>query len=65
MTFSVAQQLEEIERELALRRSVYPRMIMTCKMRQSAADFHMARLEAARDTLKTLASSEARGTRNE
>jgi hypothetical protein len=56
VTFSVAQQLEEIERELALRRNVYPRMVVTHKMRQSVADFHMARLEAVRDTLKSLAS---------
>jgi hypothetical protein len=31
-------------------------MVITHRMRQSVADFHMARLEAARDTLKTLAS---------
>jgi hypothetical protein len=43
----------------AAARSVYPRMVVTHKMRQSVADFHMTRLEAVRDTLKTLASPEA------
>lgn len=54
MVFSIAQQIEEVERELALRRGVYPRMVLTHKMRQSVADFHMTRLEAVRDTLMSL-----------
>ena len=55
MTFSLGQQIEEIEREIRLRREVYPRMVAKGRMKQSAADYHLARMAAVLETLRTLA----------
>lgn len=52
--FSLQAQLEEVDRELALRKRVYPHQVSTGKMRQSIADFHMDRMEAVRLTLEEL-----------
>ena len=60
MRFSIAQQIEEIERELRMRQEVYPRMISKGKMKQSVADYHMARLAAVLTTLQNLATGESR-----
>lgn len=49
--FSLGQQLEEVERELALRKRVYPSMVARGQMRESLADYHVARMEAVRETL--------------
>lgn len=49
---SLSQQIEEVERELALRANVYPRQVSSGKMRQSVADYHVKRLEAVLATLK-------------
>lgn len=51
MTISLNQQIEEVERELALRRDVYPRQVAAGKMRQSIADYHLKRMEAVLATL--------------
>lgn len=51
----LVQQIAEVERELALRRRVYPKWVESGKMKQIAADLQMARLTAVRDTLKYLA----------
>lgn len=58
MTISLAQQIEEVERELSLRRKVYPHMIATNKMRQSVSDFHIDRMSAVKATLEWLQSNE-------
>jgi hypothetical protein len=58
MTISLNQQIEEIERELILRRRVYPRLVTARQMRASVADYHMQRLEAVLDTLTTLRDKE-------
>jgi hypothetical protein len=42
--FTLRQQIEEVERELKLRESVYPRQVSSGKMRQSVADFHIGRM---------------------
>jgi hypothetical protein len=52
--FSLAQQIEEIERELRLRAEVYPRWIASGKMKKSVADYHMDRMRAVFDTLKRI-----------
>lgn len=58
---SLRMQIEEVERELALRARVYPGQVHMGKMRQSIADYHMARMQAVRDTLMQLqAQREAR-----
>jgi hypothetical protein len=56
---SLAQQIEECEREIALRNGVYPRMVSSGKMRQSIADYHMARMKAVLATLEWLQKNEA------
>lgn len=58
MKVSLSQQIEEIDRELALRDGVYKRAVSAGKMRQSIADFHMGRMTAARDTLIWLRANE-------
>jgi thymidylate synthase len=49
---SIDQQIEEVERELKYRGDVYPRLVRTFKMKQSHADFHIARMEVVLETLK-------------
>ncbi len=49
--FSLLQQLEEVDRELELRDRVYPNKIRRGEIRQSVADYHMARMRAVRKTL--------------
>lgn len=62
--FSLAQQIEEVERELTLRSRVYPGFVASGKMKQSLADYHMSRMRAVLQTLKRLAMEEAQsGTR--
>ena len=56
---SLSQQIEEVEREIALRKNVYPRMVSSGKMRQSIADYHLARIEAVLATLLWLQTNEA------
>jgi hypothetical protein len=56
--FSLAQQIEEVERELRLRRGVYEHQVMTGKMRKSVADYHMGRMQAVRETLKKLLAAQ-------
>lgn len=59
MKVSLAQQIDEINRELEQRRQVYPRLIKTRALRESIATFQVARLEAARATLLWLQQHEA------
>lgn len=52
MSFSIDAQIEEVERELRLRREVYPRQVANGRMRQSIAEYHIGRMMAVLDTLK-------------
>lgn len=52
MKFSIQAQISEVERELALRRGVYPRLVSSKKMKEAEADYHMERLHAVLQTLK-------------
>jgi hypothetical protein len=52
--FSLSQQLEEVERELALRSRVYPRMVSKGQIRASEAEYHMERMESVAETLRGL-----------
>jgi hypothetical protein len=54
MTFSLRQQIEEVEREIALRKRVYPKWITRGKLRRSEADYFMGRMEAVLETLQKL-----------
>ncbi len=55
---SLGAQLEEIDRELALRRKVYPRLVATREIRESLANLQMERLEGVRRTLAWLQANE-------
>ncbi len=48
---SLAGQIAEIKREIALRAGVYPRQIASGKMRQGEADLCMQRIQAVLATL--------------
>lgn len=49
---SLAQQISEVQRELALRSQVYPKFVAQKKMRQGEADLHTARMQAVLLTLQ-------------
>jgi hypothetical protein len=51
---SLNQQIEEVERELSLRRRVYASQVASGKMRQSVAELHMQRMQAVLETLNRL-----------
>lgn len=49
---SLTEQIECVERELGLRKRVYPRRVGDGKMTQSLADKEIARMEAVLATLR-------------
>jgi hypothetical protein len=57
---SLREQIQEVERELALRDRVYPGQVRMGKMRQSIADYHMNRMQAVRETLLQLKTQRER-----
>lgn len=59
MKFSLAQQIEEVEREIKYRQHVYPGLIAKGSMRQSIADYHLGRMKAALATLVWMREHEA------
>ncbi|RWE48581.1 MAG: hypothetical protein EOS79_08585 [Mesorhizobium sp.] len=56
---AIAGQIAEVQREIALRRNVYPNRIRDGKMRQSEADLCMRRIEAVLATLMFCQANEA------
>ena len=48
----VTTQLAEVEREITMRRRVYPRRVEAGQMTQAAADRQIATMEAAAATLR-------------
>jgi hypothetical protein len=58
MRISITAQIEEVEREIALRERVYPRQVLSGKMRQSVADMHMDRMKQIAATLQWLRDNE-------
>ena len=59
MKVSLQNQIREVEREIALRKQVYPSWVARKKMRQGEADEHLARMQAVLATLEWLAANEA------
>ena len=59
MKVSIAGQIAEAMRELALRRNTYPRLVGSGKMKQSEADLCLARMEAILATLRFCQDNEA------
>lgn len=53
-TYSLASQIAEVERELRMRREVYPRLVTTRKLRQAEADMRIAIMQSVLDTLTRL-----------
>lgn len=47
----LAEQLQCVEREISLRKRVYPRFIYNHKMTRENADREIARMEAVRESL--------------
>ena len=56
---SLAQQIEEVEREIKLRKSTFQNYGRTGKMRSSEAEFHLMRMKAVLTTLRWLQANEA------
>lgn len=54
MKFSISAQIVEVEREIALRRSVYARLAYNSPSKKSECEYFMARMEAVLDTLRFL-----------
>ncbi len=57
---SIIAQIQEVEREIALRVKVYPREVASRKMRQAVADMHLDRMRAVLRTLQWLQQNEAK-----
>jgi hypothetical protein len=60
LKFSLAQQIEEVQRELGLRENVYARLVIKGEMRQAVADYHLERMQAALKSLKWLQRHETK-----
>lgn len=58
--FTLAQQISEVDREIALRHAVYPGLVTRKKMRHGEADEHLARMESVRRTLIWLRENETK-----
>lgn len=52
--FSLEAQIEEVERELEMRKRVYPRMIASRSLRQAQGEYYSARMQAVLVTLQNL-----------
>ena len=52
MKISIADQIKCVERELAMRRRVYPNWVASKKMTQEKADHEIAAMEAVFDTVR-------------
>lgn len=48
---AIAGQIAEVQRELAMRRNTYPRLIASAKMRETEAELCTRRMEAVLETL--------------
>ena len=59
LKISIGAQIEEVDREITLRRDVYPRQVAKRLMRESVANMHIERMEAVRETLKFCRDNEA------
>jgi hypothetical protein len=59
---SLRAQIEELEYELSMRRSIYPRLDRAEPSGKSARDLHMARMEAVKETLERLMQGQTRET---
>ena len=56
--FTNAEKCREAEREVALRRHVFPRWVSEKKMRQEIADYRIALMQSIADDYKKLAEND-------
>lgn len=54
MSIAIHDQIKCVEREIALRRSVYARRVSSGSMTQEASDREIATMEAVLDTLRAV-----------
>lgn len=54
MTVSLSRQIGCVEREIAMRKRVYPRLVAAGKMRAAMASFEIGDMEAVLETLRWL-----------
>lgn len=54
MTFTIAEQLDAVERELRFREYVYPRRVADGKMSRAEADRQVAVMQAVHATLQKI-----------
>lgn len=52
MRVTLAAQIECVEREISMRRKVYPRFVAMKKMSQAKADAELAAMQAVLETLR-------------
>jgi hypothetical protein len=55
---TLAEQVSEVEREIALRKNVYPGFVARKNMKQADADLHLERMIAVLRTLRWLQTNE-------
>jgi hypothetical protein len=53
------EQIAEVQRELAVRKRVYPNFVSSKRLTQDRADLQMERLQAALETLQKCQGSDA------
>lgn len=53
-SFTLAMQISAVEREIKMRHSVYPGLVLRKKMSQREADIQIAAMEAVLKTLQSL-----------
>lgn len=51
-TFTLAEQVEEVRRELQMRRQVYPNLVAARKMTTARAEHQIAAMQAVLETLE-------------
>lgn len=63
MTISLDDQIKAVQREIGMRKRVYPRWVENGKMTQITADKEMAAMEAVLETLKKVVDGRIFGER--
>lgn len=58
MTVSLTSQIAAVQREIAQRAKVYPRLVAKGQMRQAEAELHIKHMEAVLKTLHWLQANE-------
>ncbi len=56
--FTIEEQIKAVEREISMRKKVYPRRVAMDQMGQSQADYQIAVMEAVKETLLKTAPSD-------